>query len=321
MKYDNVTTVELIEQAERLEELGRLEDALGFWRVAAEREPDPVTLCEMGALATRLGRWVEAERALISGRNLAPELPNTHFLLGSLYLERSEPSKAVENFQTAVELGRNPSRLTALGVAQLEMSCVEEARNSLNEALRIDPVYEEAAYNLGLTYRDQEPTKAAKLFEKAVEIDARYSGAHRELGWVQHRLNNEAEAEYHLRKAIELNEFDPWAHIYLGNLLWSNREVATAEEEFKRAINLWPDHSVPYWSLAIFYEYEGRHEEANHFYERALSVDPDDPQANKMFGVYLKDIGETGKAKAYLERAHTIDPDDQSICDILATLT
>lgn len=321
MEYDKLTTAELVERAEHLEESGRFAEALNLWRVAAEREPDPVILCEFGALATRLEQWQEAEEALLYARTLAPQLPNPYSLLGYLYLERAEPSQAVENFEKAVELETNASRLTALGVAQLEIGNTEDGRNSLREALLVDPDYEEALYNLGVTFRDQELTKAVELFERTLEIDPEHAGAHRELGWVQHRQNNDAEAEYHLRRASDLDQFDAWAYIYLGNLLWARRDLAAAEEQFKAAINVWPEHSIPYWCIAIFYEHEGRQEEAKQLYQKALNADPDDPQANKLFGAYLRDIGEISKARAYLERAHSIDPDDQSIADILKRLT
>jgi len=50
---------------------------------------------------------------------------------------------------------------------------------SLNEAIRIDPNYEEAYYNLGLTYREEQTAKAVELFDKAVELDPDYAMAHR----------------------------------------------------------------------------------------------------------------------------------------------
>jgi tetratricopeptide (TPR) repeat protein len=320
MEYDKLTTNELVERAENLEESGKLEEALDLWRMAAGRDPEPVTLCQFGSLATQLGQWGEAKQALLLATTLAPELPNPYSLLGYLYLEQAEPNKAIDYFQKAVELGTSASRLTALGVAQMEAGNIEAARNSLSEALLEDPDYDEASYNLGVTYRDQELTKAADLFERTLEIDPGHPGAHRELGWVYHMQNNDAEAEYHLRRAIELDHSNAWAYIYLGNLLWERRDAAAAEEQFRAAINVWPEYSVPYWSLAIFYEYEGRQEEAKQFYEKALNADPDDPQANKLFGVYLKEIGEIDKAKAYLERAHSFAPEDQSIASILKSL-
>lgn len=321
MNYDKLTTEELTDKAEALEESGMLNEALDLWRAAIQREPDPVILCQLGSLASRLEKWSEAEQALILASKLAPELPNPYALLGFLYFERGMLEKAVSYFQKSLAIEPSAAVFTSLGAAQFELGLTKDARASLDEAIRIHPDYEEAYYNLGLSYRDSEPSRAIDLFEKAIEVDPEYASAHRELGWALSRLEGkDAEAEYQLRRAAELNDEDGWAHIYLGNILWQREDLSSAEESFKKAVEVWPEIAVPYWCLALFYEHEGRKEEAESLYQQGLDLDPDDPQANKLFGIYLKYIGELAKARTYLERAHALDPEDQSITEMLATV-
>jgi tetratricopeptide (TPR) repeat protein len=321
MTYDKLTTEELAAKAEQLEESGMLKEALEVWRVAIQRETDPVMLCEFASLAMKMEEWSEAEAALETAATLAPELPNPHTLLGFLYLERDRLEKAMSCFQQSLALEPSASVFTSLGVAQLELGLTEDARASLEQAIRIDPDYEEAYYNLGLSYRGTEPSRAIDLFEKAIEVDPEYASAHRELGWALSRLEGkDAEAEYQIRRSIELNDEDGWAHIYLGNILWQREDLTSAEQSFKKAVEVWSEIAVPYWCLALFYEHEGRKAEAERLYQQGLDLDPDDPQANKLFGIYLKDVGEPAKARAYLERARTLDPEDQSITEMLATV-
>lgn len=322
MNYDRLTTEELTDKAEQLEESGKLNEALEYWHAAVQREPDDaVILCQFGNLARTLERWSEAERALKSAVNLAPELPNPCTLLGFLYFDQDMLEKAMSYFQKSLEIEPTAGVFTSLGVVQLELGLTDDARASLEKAIRIDPNYEEAYYNLGLTYREDQPSKVVELFEKAVELDPEYAMAHRELGWALSRLREkDAEAEYHLRKAIELNDEDGWAHIYLGNIFWQREDLSSAEQSFKKAVEVWPEIAVPYWCLALFYEHQGRKAEAERFYQQGLDLDPDDPQANKLFGIYLKDIGEPAKARTYLERAHALDPEDQSTTEMLATV-
>jgi tetratricopeptide (TPR) repeat protein len=322
MMYNNLTTEALAEKAEQLEESGMLNEALEVWRVATQREADPVMLCEFASLGMKLEKWSDAEEALLTAVNLAPELPNPHTLLGFLYFERDLLEKAVSCFQKSLALEPSANVFTSLGVAQLELSLTEDARANLEQAIRIDPDYEEAYYNLGLSYRETEPSRAIDLFDKAVRLDPEYAQAHRELGWTLSRIEGkDAEAEYHVRRAIELNDGDGWAHIYLGNILWQREDLNSAEQSFKKAVEVWPDTAVPYWCLALFYEHQGRKAEAERLYQQGLDLDPDDPQANKLFGIYLKDIGEPAKARTYLERAHALDPEDQSITEILANVS
>jgi protein O-GlcNAc transferase len=320
MSYDNLTTEELAAKAEQLEQSGMLNEALEVWRVVNKREADPVFLCEFASLAMKLEKWSDAEEALVTAGNLAPELPNPHTLLGFLHFERGTLEKAVSCFQKSLAIEPSASVFTSLGAVQLELGFAEDARASLEEAIRIDVDYEEAYYNLGLSYKDTKPLVAIELFEKAVELDPEYVQAHRELGWALSRLEGkEAEAEYHVRRAIELNDGDGWAHIYLGNILWQGKDLNAAEQSFEKALKVWSATAVPYWCLALFYENQERKDEAERLYQQGLDLDPDDPQTNKLFGIYLKDIGEPAKAKTYLERAHALDPKDQSITEMLLT--
>jgi Tfp pilus assembly protein PilF len=158
-----------------------------------------------------------------------------------------------------------------------------------------------------------------ELFERAVALDPEYAMAHRELGWALSReKEKDAEAEYHLRRAVELNDEDGWAHIYLGNIRWRRGDLSSAEQSFRNAIEVWPEIAIPYWCLALFYEYVGRTEDAIRLYQQGVAVDPDDVQANKMFGIYLNDQGETERARAYIERALALNPEDKSLVEILA---
>ncbi len=321
MNFERLTFNELTERAEQLENAGELDDALDFWRAAIQRESDPIVLCQFGSLARRLKRWSEAERALMRAMNVAPELPYSYTLLGTLYFDQDMLEEAREYFQKSLKIEKNAPTLTQLGVVQLELDLTEDARASLQEAIEIDPNYEEAYYNLGLTYREDRPSRAVELFEKAAELDPEYALAHRELGWaLSRREGKDAEAEYSVRRAVELNDKDAWAHIYLGNILWKRGDLSSAEQSFKNAVEVWPEIAVPYWCLALFYENQGRKEEAERLYKQGLDLDPYDPQANKLFGIHLKDIGELAKARIYLYRAQVLDPEDQSISETLDKL-
>jgi hypothetical protein len=45
-----------------------------------------------------------------------------------------------------------------------------------------------------------------------------------------------------------------------------------AEIAFRKAIDVWPDRSVPYWTLAHFLERRGESEEAGRLYLKALDT-------------------------------------------------
>ncbi|HVG22173.1 MAG TPA: tetratricopeptide repeat protein [Blastocatellia bacterium] len=319
MNEYNLTTDELVDNADRLEAEGNVDAALACWRIVVEREPDPISLCRFGRLATKAREWAEAEQAFQSAIALSPELSFPYDCLGSLYLKRDNAGLAQTYFKKSLEIEENAFTYTLLGAAQLRLG-VPEARESFVKALELDPSYEEAYYDLGLTLRHEHPARAVILFQKAIELDPDYGAAHRELGWALRQLEQLPEAEHHLRRAIDLDDSDGWTYIYLGNLLWVKGDLVNAEKAFQTAIRIWPDESVPYWCQAIFYEYQGRSQEADFFYELALQVDPDDSQANLRFGLFLKEIGEPEKAKEYLHRALKSDPNNGYVRSILDEL-
>lgn len=306
-KYE-LTAEELADKADRLEESGDLNEALLYWQLAVNRELDPIMLCRLGNVAMELGNLTEAERAFISAIELAPNLTNAHNLLGMLYLEQNDIDAAYACFSRSAEIKESPRTLTFLGSVQSELGMVEIARQSFTKAIILDSNYEEAHYNLGLTFRYDHPAEAVISFSKALEINPRYAIAHRELGWTLLRLRQYLGAESHLRKSIEIDDSDGWAYVYLGNLLWMEREIDVAEDMFKKAIEVWPEDSLTHWCIAIFYEYNGRKNEADFFYEKALHLDPDDPEANLRFGLFLKELGQNAKAKIHLERVLISDP-------------
>jgi tetratricopeptide (TPR) repeat protein len=309
MYEDKATTGELIDKADQLEESGDLNGAIHYWRLAVDREADPVALCRLGNVAMELGDLGEAEQAFLSAIDLAPRLPNAHNMLGLLYLERGDLEDARASFLRSAEIEQSARTLTFLGAVQLQLEMTDMARESLLKAVTLDPNYEEAHYNLGLTYRAEAPSEAVRSFRIAIKLDPQYALAHRELGWALRRLGQYPEAQRHIRRAIELDDSDEWVHIYLGNLLWITGDSSSAEQAFLRATQVWRDDSVPYWCLAMFYEYENRSEEARLFYEGALHLNPDDPEANRRFGLFLSDIGEPERAEPFLERARSLDQD------------
>jgi len=310
----------LVKKAEQFERDGLLESALECWRTVLNYAEDPITLCRFGRAAMRVGKSMEAQHAFESALKLDPDVAVPHTYLGLLFRDSGNIEEAVKHFESSASLEANAAIYTLLGTGQLQLGRLDEARLALQRAININPEYEEAYYNLGITLAMDEPDKAITLFTKAVQLDPEYAEAQSELGQALRRINKNSQAEYHLKKAVELDNTDGWAYLYLANISWINDDLCTAENYFQTVMALWPNSAIPLWSLAMFYQFQGRMDEAGNSYHRALSVDPDDAEAYKRFAIYLNDIGQVKEARAYLERAFLLDPADSSIPDLLAEL-
>ncbi|HYL99835.1 MAG TPA: tetratricopeptide repeat protein [Blastocatellia bacterium] len=320
-------TMEMLTRAAQLEEEGSRDEALECWRIAVARYPaDAQLLCQYADLATDLELWSEAEETYFSVIRLAPEWVGGYEALGALYLDRNgegDSELALRYLQRAAEMEESAHAYTYLGYVQDRLGQRIEARVSYHAALRMDPSYEEALYNLGVSYRDEDPEESLTLFTKAIEVDSRYQSAFRELGWAEYRLDRLDAAERHIRKAIELDDADGWAQIYLGQLLARKGDGASAEVAFLKALEVWQDTQDVGFALrllAMFYQSTGRPNEAELFFEKSLQFDPSDPRSNLRFGIYLRDIGDTERARLYLERAVALDPGDRLASSTLSEL-
>jgi Tfp pilus assembly protein PilF len=142
----------------------------------------------------------------------------------------------------------------------------------------------------------------------ALERDPDFQLAHRELAQAFCSKGEIDKAEYHISRAIDLDPADGRAYIYLGNILWQRFDYEAAEDAFHTAIILWPESSIPYWCLAIFYDYEKQVGLAARFYRRALEIDPNDTVALLHYGLFLRSQRRNKRAKRIFQRLLSIEP-------------
>lgn len=309
MEYSNFSNNELINKAFEFEDNNFLSQARECWNYLFNLETDPVYLYHTGRIAFKLNDYTEAEQILLKVIDLNPDMDKAYTRLGQLHENCGNYEKAQEYYFKSVKIKPTSWVWSLLGVIQMRFNLIIMARESFNQALQIDPNYQEAYYNLALTYVEDEPNKAISLFHKAVELDSNYACAYRELGWLLNGFNELEEAEFFVRKSIELDKSNGSSYMYLGNILWGKEDIDNAEEAFKSAIKVWPDESTSYWSLAIFYEYQDRISETKILYEQALELDPYSPLNTYYYGRFLGEIGEIDKAIMYLQQTITLDPD------------
>lgn len=297
----------LFDEAVRLEEQGQYERALAIWRQLAEIEPTRNLFLRLGRITQSLGLTDDAERAFKGALEIDGRSAIALRSLGIIALHRSDYEAAAGYLKQAREIEEDPGGLSLLGVALRNTGKDLEAEEAYRSAIRIDPNYEEAHYNLGVLLRDDRPSEAQSHLRKALDLDPVFGPAHRELGFVLMRRGTNPETERHLRKAVELAPDDVWAHIYLGAYLWS--DTAAAEMEFRIAEKLRPDWSLPLSWLGKLYESRDS-DAAQSFFEQALQLDADDGEALCGFARIFKKRGQTDLAREYITRALGQDPSD-----------
>jgi tetratricopeptide (TPR) repeat protein len=255
-------------QAEEAEEAGDLRTALESWKKLALNNQDPVFFLRYGSVAKKLEMWEDAESAFTQALRLDPTSSLTVENIGSLWAHRTDKGEA-DSLQTAkrwflqaLKLERNARLLTHLGATYLALDDCNKARETFEQAVRIDPNYEEALYNLAVLDEKTNPQESMKLLERAIEIDPDYAMAHQVLGRLFQRENDLTRAEYHFRRSLETDPADYWSNMYMANLLGVLGRNAEAEQAYKFATNLHPEIAAGVETFARFLESIGKCEEA-----------------------------------------------------------
>ena len=84
--------------------------------------------------------------------------------------------------------------------------------------------------------------------------------------------------DYYVR-AVKLDPFDGWSHLYFGNLLYALRCYDDALTHFKYAADFLPENGCPHWCMGDTYHALGDLNNADSHYHKAVEIDPDDPTA------------------------------------------
>jgi Flp pilus assembly protein TadD/peroxiredoxin len=160
------------------------------------------------------------------------------------------------------------------GIQQLQLGNLEAAVRSMEQAVAENPRYALGHYHLGLLRAQQRRLEdAIALFHRAIALEPKYAKAHHNLGAALLDAGRAAEAELSLRNALQLDP-RPETHQMLGQTLAAQEFWDKAEQEFREALLLNPQHLGSLLDLGVLLIRMGRHAEARSVIEQAQQMDP-----------------------------------------------
>ncbi len=168
--------------------------------------------------------------------------------------------------------------------------------------------------------------EACAAYENALRIDPAFAEAHYDLAGALVALNGhrvptvDDEAQWHYEKALELRPKYPKAHINLGLLLVDRGQVAAASDHFQKALDLDPGSALAHNNLGITLMSSARYVEAVRHYRKAIELDPEFPQAHANLGHVLAVLGQSAEAEAELRGFLRAQPDHPVVLGWLAWL-
>ena len=218
-----------------LEQNNQLDDALAAYQQALQVEPNYYRSYQaLGAFHFSRANYPEAAKYLARAVELAPNEPNLHFALGSVYLDLGQFAGAENELRTSIRLGETPTALHTLGDVLMYEGKDQQAITYISQALNRWPERYLWWMNLGIAYR---------------------------------RLNRKADSERANRRGLELAEkemaHDPrngTIRSHMAYLCARLGERQRAESEIAQALQLSPSDADTRWAAAITYEALGQRE-------------------------------------------------------------
>jgi serine/threonine protein kinase/Tfp pilus assembly protein PilF len=188
----------------------------------------------------------------------------------------------------------------------------EQARNSLEKAIELDPTFAMAHYQLAYVYqglneisaRDEAIKKAMTYAQKATEKERLYI----ESDYADYIENDQLKSIRILEQLANKYPKEKEAHCYLGMFLASyDRDKAI--EEYNKALELDPNYAEVVGYLALQWRTKGNFEKALDLYKKYVSLSPGDANPyDSMANLYFR-MGRIDDAIANFKEALRIKPD------------
>ena len=174
----------------------------------------------------------------------------------------------------------------------LQEGKIQEAIAQYEQALRINPDYAQAHYDLGNAFlREGKIEEAIAQYEQALRIKPDYAEAHNNLGTVlwRRRVRSRKPSPSTSRPCGSI-PITPRRTTTSG-WLWPNGQAREAIEHYQQALRIKPDYAEAHNNLGIALLQEGKIEEAIAQYEQALRINPDFAEAHYNLGIALEQAG------------------------------
>jgi tetratricopeptide (TPR) repeat protein len=200
---------------------GDREGALGYLAHARSLEPNNAAVHFMfGIVCVELNLAAEAYESLKKAVALDPENPQINYVLGAVSTHRHDPAEAIPYFEKYVALAPDdPRGVFALGAARFYAGQFDAARDELRKVAARPETAAGAHYFLARIARQANDLETARReVEASLQAYPKYADAWAELGLIQIRTVQYAEAEQSLDKALALDPNNYVANVNLATL-------------------------------------------------------------------------------------------------------
>lgn len=239
--------------------------------------PDnPVAQNNFGTRLFEEGKLDEAETHIRRAIETHPNWWFPYSNLGGILLFKSKLDEAIASLRRSLELNPADAHTRCqLAVALNKKGQRDEAWEHFQEVLKTEPDQVRALNGIGsiLGYKNQ-LNEAIGYFRKALAIDPTYPETRYNLGRALCLTNQPDEAIGYLRNILGVKDTAE-ARYFLGMAFSQKEQTEEAIENYRKSLELFPDHVPARYSLALALAQQGRVGEAIGHYRKVLALEPD----------------------------------------------
>lgn len=203
-------------------------------------------------------------------------IPSRAFVNWGIFLANSgNIDQAIEKFELACFMARNPENFTNWGIALVKKGKLEDAITKFKTAIQIDPEYARAYSLLGSAMVEiGQIEEAGKKYEIALKLNPRDIETYIGWGIALAKNNKKLLAEDKFKKALAINPKSAQAMYLCGVILAEQEKYIEAIERFESAGKIQPNNPdiFHYWALAL--TRLEKYEEAMEKAKKVLSINP-----------------------------------------------
>ncbi|MBZ5570382.1 MAG: tetratricopeptide repeat protein [Acidobacteriia bacterium] len=207
------------------------------------------------------------------------------------------------------------------GQRYFEKGQYHEAALQFGNALRIDPSYADAHYQLAQScLKSQQWSCAFQEFSQTIELQPENSQARIELANLLIMGRNFPQAREQTDLLLKQWPNDPGVHVVVSNLLGNEGNFAGALTEMQKAIALDPNRWESFVSLGLLQVKNNQADAAETSFKSAVAVNPKGMAPRLMLASYYQSRGQFGNAEQQFREAIANDPKSSEPRGALARL-
>jgi tetratricopeptide (TPR) repeat protein len=295
--------------------------AIDYFRAAHTASlTDPTALLGMteayfGAGDARNGRLLATKLSSLKASDA-----RIHFSLGLVLAEHGEYRMALEEFQAIPTSERDFATALNLGMAYSRLGKLAEARQSYEEAMRLDPSSPEPYLRMGLdaagSHTDEAIYWISEAYDRAPQrADVSYALAEQLI-----RARNYERAEGILSSALQQRGDDGALWEALGDLRSREKRLQDAMGAYSRCLKLSPARVSARLSLADVYRESGQVEQSRRELEKVLQHEPGNSMANAELARIALEASQQDDALRLAQRALAADANSLTANEVLAEI-